>query len=1158
MSDTKDEFSLPQEEVKILDYWKRERVFERSIEQRKGRKEFVFYEGPPGANGQPHLGHVLARVYKDAVCRYKTMAGFYVLRKAGWDTHGLPVELQVEKELGLKSKKEIEQYGISRFNERARETVWRYKEEWERLTDRIGFWVDMKDPYITYEPRYIEALWKIFAAIAKKKLLYKDFKVVPYCPRCGTALSSHEVALGYQNVTDTAVFVKFKLREGQKVRTADGEDFYFPPDSFVLSWTTTPWTLPGNVALAVGKEIRYAVVRNGTEHYVVGEELVPTLGINDDVVAVARGASLVGMQYEPLFYVPALRHKKAHRIYTADFVSTKEGTGVVHTAVMYGEDDFRLGNEIGLPKRHTVSEDGKFVADFRAGLKGLNVRDRETEQRIFDYLREKNLLLRTHDYAHEYPFCWRCGSALLYYATSSWFIAVSKIRKRLQSNNEQINWVPGHIKHGRFGEWIREAKDWAISRERYWGTPLPIWQCGKCKRDHAVGSLVDLDRLAARPPNTYYFLRHGEAVSNREGFVSSWPEVRENPLTARGRKAIERVLVRLKKEKIDFIFSSDMQRTKESAHIIASGLGKRVTYDERLREHRTGALNGKSREEWVAQFPDYESQYRVRPEGGESLRDVSERMASFLRALDSRHSGKRMLIVSHGNPITAAISAYEGYQEREIDAVEKKYGTHRTGCLVKTSGHRWPRNDQGEVDLHRPYVDALKLRCSSCQDVLRRVPEVADVWFDSGAMPFAQFGGKPAKYPADFITEGIDQTRGWFYTLHAVGTLMGKGPAYKNVISLGHVLDEKGEKMSKSKGNVVDPWEIVGQYGADALRWYLFAASPAGEPKRFSVGDVGDRMRRTFLTCWNVLQFYKIYESDIPVGNRARKFGDLDRWMYSRLAETVRDARGAFDSYDLTAAARAIDTCIDDLSRWWLRRSRQRFQQPDDLEDFSRARATLSCALETIALLMSPLAPFFAEIIWRGLGRNGSIHLADFPEPDKSVIDSALEEAMEETRNIAALALAERAKAGLKVRQPIASLSVKNQKSSMKEYLELQQLVLGEVNAKRMTFDDGITDEVEIDPKLTSVLKEEGFVRELTRNVQALRRDAGMEPQQRVSLRVRSDRTLETVVAKWKREIQKSVNAKDIAVGNRSESEAEREFLADGRVVWIGVSRGDR
>ncbi len=1152
MQQEQERFPLSKKEEEILEFWKRERVFEQSIERRKGRKEFVFYEGPPSANGRPGLHHVLARAYKDAVCRYKTMAGFYVPRKAGWDTHGLPVELQVEKELGLKNKKEIEHYGVAQFNERALKTVWRYKEEWERLTERIGFWIDMKNPYITYEPRYIEALWNIFATTAKKKLLYKDFKVVPYCPRCGTALSSHEVALGYQNVTDTAVFVKFELKSGQWVRLEDGSYFYFPERSYVLSWTTTPWTLPGNVALAVGKEIRYAVVRNGTEHYVVGEELITAVGISGDVVAVVSGKALVGLRYNALFAVPKLQHKKTHQIYVGDFVNIKEGTGVVHTAVMYGEDDFRLGTEVGLPKWHTVDENGMFVADFGAGLKGQGVKSGETEQRVFDYLRAKNLLFKVHNYEHEYPFCWRCGAALLYYAKSSWFIAVSKIRRHLIANNEQINWVPAHIKHGRFGEWIREAKDWAISRERYWGTPLPIWKCRKCKRDRVVGSLAELDLLASRVPNTYYFLRHGEALSNREEFVSSWPETRDNPLTKKGKREVERAAVRLKKEHIDLIFSSDLERTRETAELVGRALRKPVRYDKRLREHATGLYNGKSREEWIAQFTDYASQYRVTPEGGENLCEVKDRMMRFITALEKKYAGKRILVVSHGNPITVALTAYEAFSEREIDLVEKKYGTHRTGCLVKVFGHRWPRNDSGEADIHRPYVDALKLCCSSCGGALKRVPEVADVWFDSGAMSFAQFGGKSAKYPADFITEGIDQTRGWFYTLHVVGALMGHGPAYKNVISLGHILDENGEKMSKSKGNVVDPWEVIRQYGADALRWYLFVASSAGEPKRFGTADVGERVRRTFLTCWNVLQFYKTYESDIPVESGVQKFGDLDRWMHSRLAETVRDARGAFEGYDLTAVARAIDACIDDLSRWWLRRSRQRFQQPDDMEDFSRARVTLSRALEAIALLMSPLAPFFAEIIWRELGRNGSIHLADFPELELSEIDSALVRDMAEARRLSAFALAKRAAANLKIRQPIAAIEIPAR--SLEGRPELQDLIKDEVNAKTLAFKPGLVNDSNIATVITPELKEEGITREFVRNVQNLRRDAGLRPQEEIMLFVHGDRTFETIVAKWEREIKKRVNAKEVVIGDTKKARTVRECCIDGTEVRISIS----
>ncbi|MEK7560553.1 MAG: class I tRNA ligase family protein [Patescibacteria group bacterium] len=1154
-------FSLPKEEEKILEYWKRERIFEKTLERRAPRGDFVFYEGPPSANGRPGLHHVLARVFKDAVCRYKTMTGYRVLRKAGWDTHGLPVEIQVEKELGLKTKKAIEEYGIGRFNARARETVWRYKEEWERLTERIGFWLDQEDPYITYDSSYIQTLWHLIAAIHKKKLFYKDFKVVPYCPRCGTALSSHEVALGYKNVTDNSVFIRFKIKSAdQRWKNA-----------YILSWTTTPWTLPGNVALAINPDIMYIKVQGvlfpddaeKKPDYIFAANLKTALseilGHFAESLETFKGSELDGLDYVPLFPVQELKSKKSYKIYPADFVTAEDGTGVVHTAVMYGDDDFRLGNSVGLPKQHTVDETGRFVADFGAGLKGRPVKAAETEKIILNYLLNSGALLKMRPYPHEYPFCWRCDHPLLYYAASSWFIAVSRLRKQLLANNKKITWIPAHMKDGRFGEWLKDAKDWALSRTRYWGTPLPVWECESCDKRRIVGALSELDKNSPRDLNTYLLLRHGEAETNAKQILSSWPESGKYHLTEHGKKQIEKQIPRLRKEKVDLIFSSDLLRTKETTAIIGRALKKPVRYDARLREHDTGIYNGRPTAEWHERYTRVTDQYAVPPKNGESMADVRRRMVEFLRELDRKYSGKRILIVSHGNPITAAVVGYGGYDQKETPSIEKKFRIDQTGTLIRVRGHNWPYNADGELDLHRPFVDDIRIRCNGCNGAMRRVPEVMDVWFDSGAMPFAQNNAAEMQYPADFICEGVDQTRGWFYTLHAIGALMDRGPAYRAVIALGHVLDEKGEKMSKSKGNVVDPWNVIARYGADALRWYFFTVNPAGEPKHFAERDVGERLRRTINTLENMVRFYKMYGAPLQAESTPRGTKNpLDRWILSRLQGTIARARDSFERYELTDAARAIEQLIDDASRWWLRRSRARFQHPTSDRELQECSAVLRTLLETIAHLAAPLIPFVAEFAAKELGATESVHIAGYPVRDKLLVKTRLEQYMEEARRIATLALAERSKVGIKVRQPLALLAIrrKTKKPNTQIILpaEILDIVKDEINVRDIHYDETLASAIALDTVLTPDLKAEGFARELIRNIQDLRKDARLKPQDAIRCFITADAEAEKMILAFQKTIAACVLARPLVIGKSEKYDAMRETRIDGHTVRIGIS----
>ena len=961
------DFNLPALEEKVQKLWKERDVFRKSVEQRASRgktrtgpvsrqgskKPFVFFEGPPTANGRPGVHHVLTRAFKDVVLRYQTMRGRYVPRRAGWDTHGLPVELQVEKELGLKSKKDIEEYGVAKFNAKCKESVWQYRREWEELTSRMGFWIDMTDPYITYENSYIESVWGILQTISKKKLLYKGHRVVPWCSRCGTALSSHELAQGYETVKDTSVFVKFRLKTSPNSEFRTNKRIYeltTGKSVYILSWTTTPWTLPGNVALAVGEDIDYVVFRIKDQELSVGEDelyiaakaLLPNIASEVEVVSEVKGSDLVGLEYEQLFSVKALKNEKSHKVYAADFVTTEDGTGVVHTAVMYGEDDYRLGDELGLPKHHTVSEDGRFTKDVHE-FQGMKARHGETEKDIIAHLDVEGYLLKTEKYEHEYPHCWRCGTALLYYAHDSWFISMTKLREKLMKSNAEVNWVPGHIRDGRFGEWLRDVKDWALSRNRYWGIPLPMWECNVCEHQEMLTSREEIIKRGPKPRNTYYLLRHGQAESNLNDVISTNLRTSDQyPLTLDGRVAAEKAGKKLKKKKVDMVFASPFYRTKETADIVADAIGCKVELDDRLREIDLGDLDGRPNDVYRSHNPSQFQRLEARHPNTEGLRQIAKRMYEFVREMEEKHKGKKILIISHEYPLWMLDAVMQGWSEEE--AIRKRCASREDYILPAELLERQllsvPRESCGFGNLHKPYIDEVSFLCKKrgCKGEMKRVEEVIDVWFDSGAMPFAQAASlgsskseirNPKAYPADYIVEGVDQTRGWFYTLLAIATLLGKKAPYKTVLSLGHILDAKGQKMSKSKGNTVDPWEMIEKYGVDALRWHFYTMSAPGDPKRFNEDDLKKVSRQLFGLVYNSFSFLHMYgeKTKKQKSKKAKKQeldNVLDRWVLARLNETIELVREDMDEYEMGRAARNIQGFADDVSRWYIRRSRRR------------------------------------------------------------------------------------------------------------------------------------------------------------------------------------------------------------------------------------------
>ena len=1025
-------------ELEVLDFWQKNDVFKKSVQAREGGPEYVLFDGPPTANGKPHIGHVLTRVMKDLMPRYYTMKGYHVPRKAGWDTHGLPVELEVEKLLGLDGKPQIEAYGVEPFIQKCKQSVWKYQHEWEKMSDRVGFWMDMEHPYVTYHNDYIESVWWALKQISDKGLLYKGHKVVPYCPRCGTALSSHEVAQGYKDVTETSVFVRFAVK---------GEE-----NTFLLAWTTTPWTLPSNVALCVNPEETYcyAVGEDGRT-YILAEALAPAcLGEGAQITRRLKGRELCGLEYQPL-YTWAQPEKKAHFVVADGYVTLTDGSGVVHIAPAFGEDDARVGRENDLPFVQMVNEQGCFVPEATL-VAGKFVKDADAD--IIADLKERGLLFKAMAFTHSYPFCWRCDTPLLYYARSTWFIRMTAVRDKLLANNRSINWLPENIKEGRMGNFLENVIDWGLSRERYWGTPLPVWECA-CGHTHTIGSIAELKAMSPDCPD--------------------------------------------------------------------------------------------------------------------------------------------------------------------------------------------------EIELHKPYIDRVHLTCPECGGLMTRVSEVIDCWFDSGSMPFAQlhypFENKEyfeqVRYPADFISEAIDQTRGWFYTLIAISTLLFDEAAFKNCIVLGHVNDKDGLKMSKHKGNVVDPWTVLDKQGADAVRWYFYTSSAPWLPSRFYEDAVADAQRRFMGTLWNTYAFYVLY-AEIDQFNplehtlQVDQLGQMDRYLLSRLNSLVAYVDEQLAAYHITEAARAVTDFTDMLSNWYVRLGRARYWGGEMTQDKQNAYMTLYTALVTLAKLTAPFVPFMAESMYRnlvaGLDPDApiSVHLCDYPVSDARLIDRVLEAGMDAAMNIVNLARSARATAGIKNRQPLSTLYVQGAEPLTGE---LKALIADEINVKtvvqvndtrafttyalkpqmrslgprygkllgkigqalaaadgnavmdvfargeqlRLMVEDtevvlsqsdvlstktqkpGFISEgnadytVVIDTNLTEELVREGLVRELVSKVQTMRKDAGFEVTDRIRIYLAADEALTQVAQAHERDLCGDTLAVALILGEGGES--RKSWNINGHEATLGVAR---
>lgn len=1142
----------------ILELWKSAGIFEKSLKQTVGGKEFVFYDGPPFATGLPHYGHILASVIKDVIPRYQTMRGRHVRRVWGWDCHGLPIENLIEQELGLGHKKDIETYGIGKFNAAARAAVLRYDAEWKKMIPRIGRFIDMEHSYRTMDPGYTESVWWAFKTLHHKGFAYQGFKSMHICPRCETTLSSNEIALGYKDITDISVTVKFELVDpnrtnGSNEPTSNGAS---APKTFVLAWTTTPWTLPGNVALAVSPNEEYIKVKVGEENYILAGARAEAVLAGNEYVATEKmkGSDLVGKAYKPLFGYYASKEnldnrERGWKIYGADFVTMDSGTGVVHIAPAFGEDDMNLGKAEQLPFVQHVGMDGTMkseVKDF-AGLAVKPKGDHQaTDIEVIKFLAGKGTLFSKEKIVHSYPHCWRCDTPLLNYAAESWFIKVPALQHKLLAENAKTTWVPANMRDGRFGKWLEGARDWAISRARYWGAPLPIWKNADGSEIKVVGSVKELVELSSnKPRNTYYVMRHSEAESNVKEIFDSIGDP-ANHLTEKGKKETRDIAETLKTLHIDRIISSPMLRAKETADIVAATLQvKDVVHDDRIKEINVGVLNGRPLEEFYNQGEELEYlRFSHRSEGGETHEEVQNRVMACLYEQEKEFSGKSILIVTHGAPARMMIAGAALATEEEV-LVDQASGQPnmvlKNGEARKLNLLLAPRDETGALNLHRPYIDEVTMQDSKGEP-MKRILDVFDCWYESGSMPYAQFHYPfenkelfEKNFPANFIGEGVDQTRGWFYSLLVLSAGLFDVAPFENVLVNGLILAEDGQKMSKKLKNYPDPADVINKYGADSLRYYLLSSPVVhSEDLAFSERGVDEVVKKFVMRLANVLSFYELYSTSDSVKDISST-NVLDQWILARLKEVSIEETNALDAYELDRAVKPLNLFIDDLSTWFVRRSRDRFKS-DDAKERNEAIATTRAVLLEFSKLLAPIMPFLADYIYLHVqGEKESVHLESWPSTvtnDLTDKEKSLLAEMAETRHVVSLALEVRAKAGIKIRQPLALLTAKATVLSGKSgYIEL---IKDEVNVKGVSFDDTSTEDVVLDTNITPELKSEGQFRDLLRTVQELRKTTGLMPSDTIALKIQTSEGGKLLVNTFVEELKKTALVRDVSFENVS------------------------
>jgi len=1129
-----------------LAFWKKNNIFEKTLEKTKKGEPFIFYDGPPFATGLPHYGHLLAGTMKDVIPRYQTMKGRYVRRKWGWDCHGLPLENLIETELKLENKQDIEKYGIENFNEAARSSVLRYDKDWKQIVPRMGRFVDMEDNYKTMDWQYSESIWWAFKTLYDKDLVYKGYKSMHLCPRCETTLSNNEVADGYKDIKDISVIAKFELLDTEKLKqNQDSKNSKI----FVLAWTTTPWTLPGNVALAVGKEIIYSKIEIENNIFIIAKERLEIVKDEYKILGEIKGKELVGKSYKPLFDYYAkdeklANHKNGWKIYDADFVNTEDGAGVVHIAPAFGEDDMEIGARENLPFVQHVTTSGKFkeeVLDF-AGIPVKPKNDHmSADIKIIKHLAQKELLFSKEKIEHSYPHCWRCKTPLLNYAADSWFVNVAQLKEKLIKENNQIKWIPQAIGNARFGNWLEDARDWAISRSRYWGAPFPVWECSKCDKIDIIGSIDELSAKLPKSNNSYIVMRHGQAESNAQNYISN--NAQNNDHLTKLRKEQVRVSAeKLIKEKIDIIFASDFARTKETAEIVARAIGidkNAIIYDKRLWEVQNGDLNKKPVGEYHQHFVSTEEKFTKNAPNGENLTEMKNRVMEFLYEIDGKYKNKKILIVTHEYVTWLLNAGVKGFNAQEASRIKdnKKGNFFINAEIQKFDFTPIPHNRNYETDLHRPYIDEVTYSCD-CGGEMKRISDVFDCWFESGSMPYAQFHYPfenkkefQNNFPADFIAEGLDQTRGWFYSLLVLSVGLFDSASYKNVIVNGMVLAEDGQKMSKSEQNYPDPMSVVEKYGADALRYYLMSSpSVRAEALNFSEKGVGEVSRKIIMRLLNVLSFYEMYanrkeKNVLPTDN----VNVLDVWILALLRELINKVTINLDLYELDKAARPVGDFIDDLSTWYLRRSRARFKS-DDTTDRDFALTTTRYVLFELSKVLALIMPFVAEYVFRATRTEKdeeSVHLTDWPRatPETKKGKEILEK-MKIVREIVSFALKARAKAEIKVRQPLNELILKSEKLKREE--DMLVLIKDEVNVQTISFDTKIEEEVALDIVITPELKKAGQFRELARYIQQMRKITELTPDDIVILTVKTSTDGKKLVEQFSADLQKTALLKEI------------------------------